>query len=133
MRDRHATSTIGNVRKGGCTAWLLMCRHQKLAEAMIITLLNGIAWTDEILVKGMSGRRRKQVRHRNAFASQFPRKHRHHKTHLISKAALKHAGGQELIRNLFTNILSRISDTFKYRANELCEDRELLSSSSCHC
>src|SRR5437773_1673703 len=60
--------------------------HRRLAEAYC-KFLNGLDWSDEILVKGTQEGRNKFLS--NAFASQFPKKHKHHKTHLISEAALK--------------------------------------------
>src|SRR5262245_130797 len=60
--------------------------HQKLAEAYW-KLLTSIDWTNEILVKGIQEGLNKFLS--NAFASQFPKKKKHHKTHLISDAALE--------------------------------------------
>ncbi len=65
-----------------------MSQYRKLAESYC-KLLNSIDWTDELVVKGLKEGLNKFLS--NAFASQshFQSMHKHHKTHLISSAALQ--------------------------------------------
>jgi hypothetical protein len=68
--------------------------HKKLAEAYY-KLLTAIDWNDEILVKGLREGLNKFLS--NAFASQFPKKHKHHKTHKISRAAKKQLDAKKYV------------------------------------
>src|SRR4051812_16802766 len=99
----------------------LAMSHQKLAEAYC-SLLTSIDWKNELIVNGLKEGLNKFLS--NAFASQFPKKHKHHKTHKISIAALEQLKAENYQNLVYEHLVPKATYIQK-PCEELAKDKKL--------